>query len=257
MFANRKKSLLIAVGALLASSTAVAVLTFQTDTAVHSAAAASGSAAHTLPEELAGNTEVTGHAEQTLALLQPIASEPGSYSDAFSPPATNDEAPAGAVVQADQPDASASALSNVTEPAHGAAAPSSLADGSSTAVPFSLGRQLLAFGGGGGGGGYSLPEPSQPDSSTPEDPLTDFDSLLPPDSSSQRPDPIFGNNPQDGACDVFTGCGSLDDPPGSTPGDDSPKGEPPAATPVPEPGTMGLLMFGLALAAGVRRRRHA
>lgn len=253
MSANRKRTLFIALGSLLASSTAVAVLTFQTDAGLDSDAATSGSAGsapHTLPAQMAENVDVAGHTGESLALFRP---------DTFSVPAWINEAPVAIESSVDTPAPSSSethsAPSDVVEatPAAGASSHSGDAFRAPEAI-FALYRSF-------GGGGSDLPSaqsPFPPGSSTPEDPLTDFDSLLPPDSGSNSPDPIaVGTNPQDGGCDALTGCGSLDDPPGSVPGNESPNEEPPVATPVPEPGSMGLLAFGLALASFLGRRRRA
>lgn len=249
MSANRKRTLFIALGSLLASSTAVAVLTFQTDAGLDSDAATSGSAPHTLPAQMAENVDVAGHTDETLALFHP---------ETFGLPTWVNDAPVAIESRVDTPTPSSethSAPSDVVEPPPAAGASSRSGDG------FRTGDAIFALNQRSFGGGYNLPgaqSPFQPGSSTPEDPLTDFDSLLPPDSNSNRPDPIaVGTDPQDGGCDVLTGCGSLDDPPGSVPGDDSPNEQPPVATPVPEPGSMGLLAFGIALASFLGRRRRA
>src|SRR5687767_12226402 len=99
MSANRKKTLFIALGSLLASSTAVAVLTFQTDASVDPNAASSGSAPQVLSEQVAGNVDVAGHIGETLGLIYP----PSSYSDAFSSAAEGNEAPAGTKSSAEAP----------------------------------------------------------------------------------------------------------------------------------------------------------
>lgn len=262
MSANRKKALFIALGSLLASSAAVAVLTFHTDAGVDPDAATSGSAPHTLlPAQVAENVDVARHTDETLALFHRLSGESGHYSDTFSPPATGDEAPLAIDSNVDASSETYSARFDAVETTN-SAAPAHFDDG------FGTTEAILALNQRSFGGGYHLPgprSPFQPGSPAPEDPLTDLDPLLPPDSSSNRPDPIFvGTGPGDGACAVFTGCGSPDDSPGavpgspgSVPGTDSPNEEPPVAILVPEPGSMGLLTFGLALAAFMGRRRRA
>ncbi|GFE78431.1 hypothetical protein GCM10011487_04310 [Steroidobacter agaridevorans] len=256
MSANRKKTLFIALGSLLASSTAVAVLTFHTDAGPDADAATSGSTPQTLPAQMAENVDVAGHTDQTLALLHPVSGESGRYSDAFTLPAEDNDAPAGGTDSTgDAPSETGSGPSAAVETTNSSAAPSSFNAGFGTAESI-LALNQRSFGGGGGGGGMPGPQsPFEPGASTPEDPL-DVEPLLPPDSPSNRPDPSdVGTDPEDGGCDVFTGCGGLDNPPGTVPGGDSPNGEPPA-TPVPEPGSLGLLAFGVALGAFLGRRRR-
>lgn len=244
MSANRKKTLFIALACLLASSTAVAVLvrTFQGDVSADPYAGTAGSTPHTGAE----------HADDITNPFYPLNRESVDYLKGgcassveggceFGPLALGGEAPAALDFKADAPLEAYAALADLAGAAQGAG--SRFGDGSSTSEdPLSLDyRQLTSDITRPFGGGYNF-EPVNPA----------------PGLGS--PDPVSpGTDPQEGPCGVTTSCVPVDEAPGSVPGDgDSPiEGSPITPVPVPEPGTMGLLAFGLALVAFMGRRRRA
>lgn len=295
MSANRKKVLFISLASLLASSTAVVALVAHpgNSNSTPRVVPAQVTADVDEAESVAGASDLyptTSSVSEGYSAAGCSASvEDGCQ---FTALALGDEAVVPINFRVDTSLESYSPLSDVIAATQSAAGQSFFGDGFGTSEDrFSLDdRQLISGITDQVGGAYNVAAVQRQFQLDSLGSLSDFNSLLALNSSSHASRPIAGgndtpsgggndtpsgggndtptgggsndntptppgNDTQDRPCDVFTGCVSSDHAPDVVP--NPPTGGSGPATSVPEPGTMGMLAFGLALAAGVRRRRRA
>jgi hypothetical protein len=290
MFTNRKKTLFVALAGLLASSTAVVALVAHPGTSDSTARAVSPEAT-----EAVNGTVAATEAEEPASYSAAGCSASVDGACESSLPASGDGAPVDFSV--DRSLEIYSPLADVIEATQSAAGQSDFGNGFGAPEDLVAlnPSQLTANISDQSGGSYAMASLQRQFQLDSFGSLSDFNSLLSFSSSGRSAGPITrgpdsaapggsdtggtgttpigggtgtpisegndgpssggDNAPQESPCDVFTGCASSGYVPGTAP--NTPIGGSDGATSVPEPGSLGLLALGLALAAGMRRRRHA